>query len=184
MEVPAGIPETFEEHIKLMFDLQVLAYQADLTRVITFMVGRELSNRTYPAIEINEAHHSLSHHQNNAEKLAKLVKINTLPHHEAGRFPREAAGDARRRRASLLDQHDARLRKRPERRQPARSLAAANHRRRRRRRADQGRPHLASPKDTPMTNLLLTVWNVGVRTENSATAPRRSICDRRPCTDY
>ena len=77
IEVPSGVPDTFEEHINLMFDLQVLAYRADITRVITFMVGRELSNRTYPAIDINEAHHSLSHHQNNAEKLTKLVKINT-----------------------------------------------------------------------------------------------------------
>jgi len=77
VEVPIGTPDTFEEHINLMFDLQVLAYRADITRVITFMVGRELSNRTYPAIDINEAHHSLSHHQNNAEKLTKLVKINT-----------------------------------------------------------------------------------------------------------
>ena len=74
--MPAGIPETFEAHIDLMFDLQLLAYQADVTRVITFLVGRELSNRTYPAIGITDAHHSISHHQNDAEKLAKLVKIN------------------------------------------------------------------------------------------------------------
>ena len=92
--MPAGIPETFEAHIELMFDLQVLAYQADVTRVITFLVGRELSNRTYPAIGITDAHHSISHHQNDAEKLAKLVKINTLPHPEAGRLPREAPRDA------------------------------------------------------------------------------------------
>jgi len=77
MEVPPGVPETFEEHIQLMFDLQLLAFQTDTTRVITFLIGRELSNRTYPAIGITEAHHSLSHHQSDKEKLAKLAKINT-----------------------------------------------------------------------------------------------------------
>ena len=60
-----------------MFDLQVLAYQADVTRVITFMVGREFSGRTYPQIGVSEAHHPLSHHQNDPEKIAQLAKINT-----------------------------------------------------------------------------------------------------------
>jgi hypothetical protein len=69
-----GIPETFEDHIQLMFDLQVLAYQADITRVISFLIGRELSTRTYPAIGINEAHHSLSHHQNEGEKITKPAR--------------------------------------------------------------------------------------------------------------
>ena len=60
-----------------MFDLQVLAYKTDLTRVITFMVGREYSGRTYPEIGVPDAHHPTSHHQNDPEKLAKLTKINT-----------------------------------------------------------------------------------------------------------
>ena len=60
-----------------MFDLQVLAYQSDLTRVITFMVGREYSGRTYPEIGVPDAHHPISHHQSDPEKLAKLTKINT-----------------------------------------------------------------------------------------------------------
>jgi hypothetical protein len=77
MPVPDGVPDTFEEHIQVMFDLQVLAFQTDMTRVITFLIGRELSNRTYPGIGITEAHHSLSHHQSNAEKIEKLIKINT-----------------------------------------------------------------------------------------------------------
>jgi hypothetical protein len=59
-------------------DLQVLAMQADLTRVGTFMVGREVSGRSYPEIEVPDAHHPLSHHGNDPEKLAKLTKINTL----------------------------------------------------------------------------------------------------------
>jgi hypothetical protein len=74
---PAGVPATFEDHAKLMYDLQVLAYQADLTRVITFMYGREFSGRTYPEIGVPEGHHPLSHHQNDPEKLAALAKVNT-----------------------------------------------------------------------------------------------------------
>ena len=68
---------TSKRMLQLMFDLQVLAYQSDLTRVITFMVGREFSGRTYPQIGVAEAHHPLSHHQNDPEKIAQLAKINT-----------------------------------------------------------------------------------------------------------
>jgi hypothetical protein len=75
---PTGIPDTFAEHCKLMFDLQVLAYQTDITRVITFLMGRELSNRTYPEIGVRDAHHALSHHENNPEKLEKQAKIDTF----------------------------------------------------------------------------------------------------------
>jgi hypothetical protein len=74
---PVGIPATFEDHAKLMYDLQVLAYQADLTRVITFMYGREFSGRPYPEIGVPEGHHPLSHHQNDPEKLLALSKVNT-----------------------------------------------------------------------------------------------------------
>jgi hypothetical protein len=76
VEQPAGIPASYEEHVKLMFDLQVLAYQCDLTRVITFMLGRELSGRTFPEIGVNDSHHPTSHHQNDPEKIAKIAKIN------------------------------------------------------------------------------------------------------------
>ena len=75
---PLGIPSEFGEHAKLMFDLQVLAYQTDLTRVISFMVSREYSGRTYPEIGVPEAHHPTSHHQSDPAKLAKLAKINTF----------------------------------------------------------------------------------------------------------
>ena len=74
---PAGVPASFEDHIKLMYDLQVLAYQSDLTRVSTFMYGREFSGRTYPQIGVPEGHHPLSHHQNDPAKLATLAKLNT-----------------------------------------------------------------------------------------------------------
>ena len=76
MAPPLGIPATFDEHAKLMFDLQVLAYQADLTRVITFMVSREFSSRTYPEIGVPEAHHPTSHHRNDPDKIAKLARVN------------------------------------------------------------------------------------------------------------
>ena len=77
VDQPAGIPATFEEHTKLMYDLYALAYQCDLTRVITFMIAHEFSGRTYPEIGVPDAHHPISHHQNDPARLAKLVKINT-----------------------------------------------------------------------------------------------------------
>jgi hypothetical protein len=73
---PAGIPSTYDDHVKLMCDLQVLAYQADMTRVVTFMLGREFSGVTYPQIGVPDAHHPITHHQQEAEKIAKVVKIN------------------------------------------------------------------------------------------------------------
>jgi len=74
---PSGIPQSFEEHMKLQFDLQVLAHQTDMTRVTSFMVGREISTRAYPQIGVPDAHHGLSHHQNDPAKMAKLIKLQT-----------------------------------------------------------------------------------------------------------
>src|SRR5215469_3771939 len=76
-DAPIGIPDSFEEHVGLMFDLLAAAWQADITRVFTFMMSRELSQRTYPQIGVTEQHHSVSHHLNNPEKMAQVVKINT-----------------------------------------------------------------------------------------------------------
>ena len=73
---PVGIPADWETHVKLMFDLQVLAYQTDLTRVITMMLGHEHSGMTYPQIGVPDAHHPISHHQHEPEKMAKVSKIN------------------------------------------------------------------------------------------------------------
>ncbi len=73
---PAGIPASWEDHLKLMFDLQALAYQCDLTRVITFMLGHEHSGMTYPQIGVPDAHHPISHHQQEPEKVEKVAKIN------------------------------------------------------------------------------------------------------------
>src|SRR5215471_3433602 len=76
VEHPAGIPATYDEHVKLMCDLQVLAYQSDLTRVVTLMLGREFSGVTYPQIGVSDAHHPITHHAGEAEKIAKVEKIN------------------------------------------------------------------------------------------------------------
>jgi hypothetical protein len=73
---PAGIPATYDEHVRLLCDLQVLAFQADLTRVVTFMLGREFSGVTYPQIGVPDAHHPITHHQQEPEKIAKVAKIN------------------------------------------------------------------------------------------------------------
>jgi hypothetical protein len=76
METPEGIPEDFAEYVRLMFDMQALALQTDQTRVITFMIGHEGSNRSYPEIGATGGHHELSHHQGDAEKIAKISAIN------------------------------------------------------------------------------------------------------------
>ena len=76
VERPAGIPASYDDHVKLMFDLEVLAYQCDVTRVITMMFGREQSGMTYPQIGVPDAHHPISHHQGDAVKIANLQKIN------------------------------------------------------------------------------------------------------------
>jgi hypothetical protein len=73
---PAGVPESFAEHARLMFDLQLLAYQGDVTRVTTFMLGREFSGRTYPEIGVPDAHHPISHHQRDPVRMEKCARIN------------------------------------------------------------------------------------------------------------
>jgi hypothetical protein len=76
-ERPIDIPSTLAEHTKLMFDLQILAFQADITRVFTFILARELSLRTYPSIGVPEPHHSVSHHRDDPELVAKKARIDT-----------------------------------------------------------------------------------------------------------
>lgn len=75
---PDGIPDSFEAHARLMIDLQVLAFQADLTRVVTFMIGHEASERVYPSLEVTEGHHTLTHHRGDLEKIEKVARINRL----------------------------------------------------------------------------------------------------------
>jgi len=74
---PSGIPDDHQTHTKLMFDLMAVAFQADITRISTFMMAREVSYRTFPMLGISEGFHPSSHHQNNAERLEKLTQINT-----------------------------------------------------------------------------------------------------------
>jgi len=76
-DAPIGIPDSFEEHALLMYDLAAVAYEANITRVITYMKSRDASQRVYPNIGVNELHYAMSHHGNNPEKLAGLVKVNT-----------------------------------------------------------------------------------------------------------
>lgn len=81
LDRPEGVPPTFEEHVRLMSDLIAIAFQADLTRVVTLMFSREGGNRTYRSIGVPDAHHGLSHHQNDAERMARLQLIDR--HHVA-----------------------------------------------------------------------------------------------------
>lgn len=76
VDQPAGIPDTFAEHARLMFDMMALAWETDMTRVATFMMGREITGRTYAEIGVPDAHHPISHHQRDPIKLEKLLKIN------------------------------------------------------------------------------------------------------------
>jgi hypothetical protein len=76
LDRPVGVPAAFADHAKLMFDLQILAFQADITRVVAFQLTREQSNRTYPEIGVPDPHHPTSHHGNDPEKVEKISKIN------------------------------------------------------------------------------------------------------------
>jgi hypothetical protein len=75
---PAGVPDDYAEHVALMYDLMAMAFQADITRVFTFMMGRELSGRIYPNLGITEPHHAVSHHQNKPDRIAKYATTNTF----------------------------------------------------------------------------------------------------------
>ena len=162
---PAGIPDTYEEHMKLMFDLVALAYQADITRVFTFMVGRELGGRTYPQIGVPDQHHTVSHHRNDQDYMARKAKIDmyhvSLLGHFLGKLRDTPDGDG-----TLLDHSmivygggigNGNLHEHTN----LPCLVAGGGRGRLR----SGR-HLAYAEDTPMANLLLSVLDkAGVRAE-------------------
>jgi hypothetical protein len=76
LDRPLGVPAEYADHVRLMFDLQMLALQGNITRVVTFQLARETSNRTYPEIGVTDPHHPLTHHGNDPEKIAKVAKIN------------------------------------------------------------------------------------------------------------
>jgi hypothetical protein len=156
LDRPDGIPPTFEEHIQLMYDLMTIAFQADITRVITLMYSREGGNRTYRSIGVPDAHHGLSHHMNDPAKMARLQLID---HHHVDMFSyflgkMQAAKDGE---GTLLDHSTIVY---------GSSLSDSN-----RHLHDNlpllvagggagkihGGRHIRYPKGTPMTNLFLTM---------------------------
>ncbi len=164
MERPTGIPEEFDDHAHLMMDLLTVAFQADMTRVVSFMIAREGSNRSYRSIGVNDGHHSCTHHMNDPVKIEKTAKINT--HHVETfayliqKLKTTPDGDG-----SLLDHaqilygssisdgnahthHDL----------PIVLLGGAGQ--------VKGGRHQRYPKETPLNNLLLTMMDhAGVRVE-------------------
>ena len=103
MDQPQGAPPVFEDHLALMLDLQLLAYQSDLTRVISFMIGKEQSARPYPQIGVPEAHHPLSHHQDNPRAHRAHVEDQPVPHRAVLEVSRRSCARRRTATASLLD---------------------------------------------------------------------------------
>jgi hypothetical protein len=157
---PAGIPHAYEDHMKLMYDLLTLSLQADITRVATFMVAREISNRTYLQVGVPDGHHAISHHQNRAEKMEKNVKIQTYHTNlfagflEKMRSTRDGA-------ASLLDNSiivygSNMSNSNAHNHFPLPNLVVGGAAGRM-----KGGRHLKYPDHTPMTNLLLTVLDKG-----------------------
>jgi hypothetical protein len=172
---PAGVPFDYEEHIKLMYDLMALAYQANVTRVTTFMVAREVSNRTYPQVGVTDGHHAISHHQNRPEKMEKNVHIQTynvgLFKYFLDRMAQTPDGDG-----SLLDHtvllygsnmsnsnaHDH---------FPLPTLVVGGGAG-----TLKGHRHLRYPDHTPMTNLLVTVLDkVGVHEDKLGDSTGRLV---------
>jgi hypothetical protein len=162
MERPTAIPEEFEDHVKMVVDLQALAFQTDMTRVISLMMAREGSNRPYRTIGISDGHHNLTHHQNEEDKIARVTKINEL-HVKMFGYMLERLKATPDGEGNLLDHsmilfgssisdgnlhthHDLPI-----------VMAGGG--------AGQvkGNRHLTFPKDTPLNNLLLTMLdNAGV----------------------
>src|SRR5712671_4807544 len=155
-ERPLDVPATFDEHIKLMYDLQALGFQADITRVFTMIVCRELSSRTYPQIGVPDQHHPVSHHRNDAELIVKKTKIDTYHVQLLAYFLQklQATQDGE---GSLLDQSlilygggmgDGNLHRHSN--LPCLMAGKLGGQ------FQVGR-HLSYPLDTPMSNLLLTI---------------------------
>ena len=138
-EAPVGLPEAFDDHMTITYNLMHLAYQGDISRVFTFMTGHEASDRAYGHIGIPEQHHTISHHGNDPEKLAKYAKIAHVPDPEVRRFLRQAEGHQRGRRKLARSRRSV-LGQRHEQRQSARSQQSACCDRGRRLRADERQP--------------------------------------------
>jgi hypothetical protein len=165
LDRPMGIPDRYDEHARLMFDLQVLALRADITRVFTFMMGRETSPRTFTEIGISEPHHGLSHHGNRTEQIEKYAKVNTYQVEQFG-YLLEKLQSTPDGNGSLLDHvlllYGGGLSNGNEHSHINLPLVLAGG-------AGGGLVggrHVRYPTDTPMTNLLLTLLDkVGVRAD-------------------
>jgi hypothetical protein len=152
-DAPIGVPDSFEEHVALQFDLLALAYEADITRVFTFMMSRDASQRVYPNLGITEPHHSMSHHGNDAAKIANLVKLNTWHVSLFAKFVKKLSdtpdGDG-----SLLDHSTILF---------GSGMSESNTHSR----LDvptilvggKGNRHIKTSKETPLANLMLTIAN-------------------------
>jgi hypothetical protein len=157
-DAPIGVPDSFAEHVGLQFDLLALAYEADVTRVFTFMMSRDASQRVYPEIGLTEPHHSMSHHGGDKEKVANLVKLNTYHISLFGKFLEKLRstpdGDG-----SLLD-HSVIL--------WGSGMSESNNHSR----LDiptllvgggagllKGNRHIKAPKETPLANFMLDIAN-------------------------
>src|SRR4249920_2343493 len=156
LEGPGGIPTVFSEYFKLMADVMVLAYQTDMTRVITFQMGHEMSLRSYPELGFTDSHHSQTHHHGEADKIAKVIQINTLHTkmlaYYLDKLRNTADGDG-----SLLDHSmimygaalsDANLHRYDD--LPILLVAGGVN-------GIKGGQHLKYPQRTPLTNLLVTM---------------------------
>src|SRR5215475_6786524 len=153
-----GIPDSFEEHALLMYDLAAVAYEANITRVITYMKSRDASQRVYPAIGVNEPHHAMSHHGNNPEKLANLVKLNTYHMSLFAKFVKKLAdtpdGDG-----SLLDHslimYGSGMSESDTHSRLNVPVAILGHGAG----LVKGNSHIQTPKETPLANLMLDFAN-------------------------
>ena len=150
---PIGVPESFEDHASLMFDLLAIAFETDQTRVFTFMMCREFSVRTYPNLGVTDPHHTVSHTQNRPALIAAHTKVNTYHVQLFGKFLDAPARDAGRRWHAARSLDDS-LRQRYGRRECPRALSASDGDRRWKPRCKGGR-HLVTPEKTPLPNLLL-----------------------------
>jgi hypothetical protein len=153
---PTGIPDDHQEHTKLMFDLMALAFQANITRVSTFMMAREVSYRTFPMLGISEGFHPASHHQNNPERLENLTKINTyhvsLMAYFLGKLKATPDGDGNLLDHSLILYGSGMSNSNVHNHSPLPVFVAGGAAGRM-----KGGRHLKYPDGTPMANLLLTV---------------------------
>jgi hypothetical protein len=168
-KTPAGIPDDYIEHTKLMFDLMALSFQADITRISTFMMAREVSYRTFPKLGISESFHPASHHQNLPARLEALTRINAhhvqLFSHVLERLKATPDGDGNLLDHSLLLYGSAMSNSNVHNHGPLPVLVAGGAAGRL-----KGGRHIKYPENTPMSNLLMTILD-------KAGIPQESVGD-------